>query len=57
VVTAQIRRGAPTVEAAHALDREPVAPRLTLGSALTYLFGGLAIVALAYLFAFFAAVL
>ena len=56
-MTAQIRRGAPTVEAAHALDREPVAPRLTLGSALTYLFGGLAIVALAYLFAFFAAVL
>jgi len=64
VVTAQIRHGAPTVMAAHALDRaahpikrEPIEPRLTLGRALGYLFGGFALVIVAYLFAFFAAAL
>jgi len=63
-MTAQIRHGAPTVRAAHALDRtahpikrEPIEPRLTLGDVLGYILGGLALVTIAYLFAFFAAVL
>ena len=58
-MTAQIRHGAPTVMAAHALDRaahpikrEPIEPRLTLGRALGYLFGGLAMVAILYALAF-----
>ena len=55
-MTAQIRHGAATVRAAHALDREPV-DRITVGDALGYLFGGLALVIIAYLFAFFVAVL
>ena len=55
-MTAQIRHGAPTVEAAHALDREPV-DRITVGDALGYLLGGCALVIVAYLFAFFAAAL
>ena len=63
-MTAQIRHGAATVRAAHALDhaahpikREPIEPRLTLSRALGYLAGGCALVIVAYLFAFFAAVL
>ena len=55
-MTAQIRHGAPTVKAAHALNPEPV-DRITVGDALGYLFGGLALVIVAYLFAFFVALL
>jgi len=43
--------------AAHPIKREPIEPRLTLGRALGYLFGGFALVIVAYLFAFFAAAL
>ena len=43
MVTAQIRHGAPTVKAAHALDREPD-DRITVGDVLGYLLGGCALV-------------
>ena len=47
-MTAQIRRGAPTVQAAHALDREPTADPITAGQIL----GGIALVLVLIVVAF-----